>query len=61
MRFYVCPESLSDCSADFEWFDTLTEAEDGAIEWSADLNGEPVKIGSFNLGGPSYWIKTVFA
>jgi hypothetical protein len=64
MRYYNCPESFAsddDCSAYFDWFDTLTEAEDAALDYSADNAGEGVKIGTFNLGGPSYWIKTVFA
>ena len=47
--------------ADADWYDTLAEAEDAALDLSANMHGLSVQIGTFNLGGPSYTIKEVFA
>jgi hypothetical protein len=59
MKFWI---NLSENdSADAEWFDTLHEAEDAALEWSVESAGRRVQIGTFNLGGPGYIIKEVFA
>jgi len=60
MRFWIRPTSNNE-PADSEWFDTLEDAEDAALEWSVSLHGESIKIGTFNLGGPSYILKEVFA
>ena len=59
MRFWI--NTADNHPADAEWFDTLTEAEDAALDWSVELSGQRVQIGTFNLGGPSYIVKEVFA
>lgn len=59
MRYWI--NTVDGHAADSEWFDTLDEAEDAALEWSVNLSGQRVQIGTFNLGGPSYIVKEVFA
>ena len=59
MRFWI--NTADSHPADAEWFDTLHEAEDAALDWSVELSGQRVQICTFNLGGPSYIVKEVFA
>jgi len=58
MRFWI--NTADGDPANSEWFDLLHEAEAAALE-SAKLSGEIIHIGTFNLGGPSYILKQVFA
>lgn len=59
MRYWI--NTVDGHHSDLEWFDTLDEAQDAALEWSVNLSGQRVQIGTFNLGGPSYIVKEVFA
>ncbi len=61
MRFYILPDHADFVPADQEWFYTQDEAYDAAYNWSEELNGVPVKVGTFNLGGPSYTVAVVTA
>jgi len=61
MRFYILPDAPQFDPADQEWFYTQDEAYDAAYNWSEELNGIPVKVGTFNLGGPSYTVAVVTA
>ena len=59
MRYWI--NTADGHPADTEWFDLLHDAEDAALDLSVQLNGQRVQIGTFNLGGPSYILKEVFA
>ena len=59
MRYWI--NTADGHPADAEWFDLLHDAEDAALDLSVQLCGQSVQIGTFNLGGPSYILKEVFA
>ena len=59
MRYWINTDNGH--PADSEWFDSLPEAEDAALDLSVQCAGQRVQIGTFNLGGPSYILKEVFA
>jgi len=59
MRYWI--NTVEGHHSDSEWFETLDDAQDAALELSAALSGRRIQIGTFNLGGPSYIIKEVFA
>lgn len=59
MRYWI--NTVDGHHSDSEWFDTLDEAENAALDLSVNLSGQTIHIGTFNLGGPSYIIKEVFA
>lgn len=40
--FIICPVSFE--LVDAEWFDSLYEAKDEALDWSAELSGENVIV-----------------
>ena len=40
--FVICPKSFD--LIDAEWFDTVYEAKDEALDWSVELSGEDVIV-----------------